>query len=98
MLTTDVREVLKGVRKQVLKGCKIVFRQAEEHRLWRMSEQLGATCSMEVDESVTHVVSTDAGTEEARWARQNNKFLVHPNWVKASNYHFERKPEKDFPL
>ncbi|RAL43988.1 hypothetical protein DM860_014125 [Cuscuta australis] len=105
LLKSDVREVLKGVRKEVLKGCKIVFSrvfpnniQAEKHHLWRIAEQLGATCSIEVDESVTHVVSMDAGTEKSRWARQNKKFLVHPKWIEAANYRFERKPEKDFPV
>ncbi|CAH9088280.1 unnamed protein product [Cuscuta europaea] len=101
----DVREVLKEVRKEVLKGCKVVFSrvfpnhiQAEKHQLWRMAEQLGATCATEVDESVTHVVSTDAGTDKSRWAKQHKKFLVHPKWIEASNYRWEKKPEKDFQL
>ncbi|RVW22020.1 RNA polymerase II C-terminal domain phosphatase-like 4 [Vitis vinifera] len=79
----DVRQVVKRVRKDVLKGCKIVFSrvfptrfQAENHHLWRMAEQLGATCATELDPSVTHVVSTDAGTEKSRWALQEKKFLV----------------------
>ncbi|CAH9057087.1 unnamed protein product [Cuscuta epithymum] len=101
----DVREVLKEVRKEVLKGCKVVFSrvfpnniQAEKHQLWRMAEQLGATCATKVDESVTHVVSTDAGTDKSRWAKQHKKFLVHPKWIEAANYRWEKKPEKDFQL
>ncbi|XP_031091314.1 RNA polymerase II C-terminal domain phosphatase-like 4 [Ipomoea triloba] len=75
LLDRDVREVLKGVRKEVLEGCKIVFSQlfptkfqAENHHLWRMAEQLGATCTTELDQSVTHVVSMDAGIEKSRCA------------------------------
>ncbi|KAJ6923692.1 hypothetical protein NC652_017114 [Populus alba x Populus x berolinensis] len=56
----DGRDVLKTVRRDVLKGCKTVFSrvfptqfQADNHRLWRMVEQLGATCS------------TEAGTEKS---------------------------------
>ncbi|CAH9136136.1 unnamed protein product [Cuscuta epithymum] len=98
----DVREVLKEVRKEVLKGCKVVFSrgfQEENHQLWRrMAEQLGATCATEVDESVTHVVSSDARTDESRWAKQHNKFLVNPEWIEASNYRWEKKTEKDFPV
>ncbi|KAK6151455.1 hypothetical protein DH2020_014090 [Rehmannia glutinosa] len=71
----DVRQVLKAVGKEVLKDCKVVFSRvfptnfpAEQHTLWKMAEQLGATCSTEIDPSVTHVVSTDAGTHKSRWA------------------------------
>nr|GMD61688.1 RNA polymerase II C-terminal domain phosphatase-like 4 [Ipomoea batatas] len=105
MLDRDVREVLKGVRKEVLEGCKIVFSRvfptkfkAENHQLWRMAEQLGATCSAEVDDSVTHVVSLDAGTEKSRWALKQNKFVVHPKWIEASNYLWKKQPEENFPV
>ncbi|XP_022761633.1 RNA polymerase II C-terminal domain phosphatase-like 4 isoform X2 [Durio zibethinus] len=101
----DVRQVLKTVRKEVLKGCKIVFSrvfpakfQADSHLLWKMSEQLGATCSTETDSSVTHVVSTDAGTEKSRWAVKEKKFLVHPQWIEAANYLWQKQPEENFPV
>ncbi|KAK1582391.1 hypothetical protein Q3G72_014527 [Acer saccharum] len=53
--------VLKVVRKEVLKGCKIVFSrvfpatryQDADHHLWKMAEQLGATCMTELNPSVT---------------------------------------------
>ena len=56
-----VLQVLKVVRKEVLKGCKIVFSrvfpatryQDANHHLWKMAEQLGATCMTELDPSVT---------------------------------------------
>ncbi|XP_043813592.1 RNA polymerase II C-terminal domain phosphatase-like 4 isoform X4 [Manihot esculenta] len=99
----DVREVLKTVRKDVLKGCKIVFSrvfptqfQADNHHLWKTAEQLGATCFRELDPSVTHVVSQEAGTEKSRWALKNNKFLVHPRWIEAANYLWQRQPEENF--
>ncbi|CAO2826015.1 unnamed protein product [Amaranthus hypochondriacus] len=101
----DVRQVLKQVRKEILKDCKIAFSrvfpmkfQAAHHHLWKMAEQLGATCSVEVDSSVTHVVSTDSGTEKSRWAVQNGKFLVHPKWLEASNYLWIRQLEEQFPV
>uniref|UniRef100_A0A803L210 RNA polymerase II C-terminal domain phosphatase-like n=1 Tax=Chenopodium quinoa TaxID=63459 RepID=A0A803L210_CHEQI len=100
----DVRQVLKQIRKEVLKDCKIVFSrvfstkyQAANHHLWKMAEQLGAKCSIEVDSSVTHVVSTDAGTDKSRWALQHGKFLVHPRWLEAANYMWNRKSEDEFP-
>ncbi|XP_019163218.1 PREDICTED: RNA polymerase II C-terminal domain phosphatase-like 4 isoform X2 [Ipomoea nil] len=105
LLDRDVREVLKGVRKEVLEGCKIVFSRvfptkfhAENHHLWRMAEQLGATCTTELDQSVTHVVSMDAGTEKSRWAQKENKFLVHPKWIEAANYLWKKQAEENFPV
>ncbi|KAF8389203.1 hypothetical protein HHK36_025896 [Tetracentron sinense] len=101
----DVRQVLKTVRQEVLKDCKLVFSRvfptkfhAENHQLWKMAEQLGATCSTELDTFVTHVVSTDTGTEKARWAVQHKKFLVHPQWIEASNYMWQRQPEDKFTI
>ncbi|PPS00508.1 hypothetical protein GOBAR_AA20154 [Gossypium barbadense] len=98
-------DVLKTVRKEVLKNCKIVFSrvfptkfQPENHLLWKMAEQLGATCSTETDSSVTHIVSMDAGTEKSRWAVKENKFLVHPRWIEAANFFWQKQPEENFPV
>ncbi|XP_008242970.1 PREDICTED: RNA polymerase II C-terminal domain phosphatase-like 4 isoform X1 [Prunus mume] len=105
LIDRDVRQVLKTLRKEILKGCKIVFSrvfpskfQAENHQLWKMAEQLGAACSTELDPSVTHVVSTDAGTEKSRWAVKEKKFLVHPQWIEASNYMWLKQAEDKFPV
>ncbi|XP_019234536.1 PREDICTED: RNA polymerase II C-terminal domain phosphatase-like 4 [Nicotiana attenuata] len=105
IMERDVRQVLKQVRKEILKGCKIVFTrvfptqfQAENHHLWKLAEQLGATCSTEVDQSVTHVVSMDAGTDKSRWAVKEKKFLVHPRWIEAANYLWRKPPEENFPV
>uniref|UniRef100_A0A5B7AD29 protein-serine/threonine phosphatase n=1 Tax=Davidia involucrata TaxID=16924 RepID=A0A5B7AD29_DAVIN len=101
----DVRQVLKAVRKEVLKGCKVVFSRVfptklpgESHHLWKMAEQLGATCSTEVDPSVTHVIATDTGTEKSRWAVRENKFLVNQGWIEAANYLWQKQPEENFPV
>ncbi|XP_044472578.1 RNA polymerase II C-terminal domain phosphatase-like 4 isoform X2 [Mangifera indica] len=101
----DVRQALKTVRKQILKDCKIVFSRvfptkfpAESHHLWKMAEQLGAKCLTEHDSSVTHVVSTDVGTEKSRWAVKENKFLVHPQWIEAANFLWQKQPEENFPV
>ncbi|XP_048318986.2 RNA polymerase II C-terminal domain phosphatase-like 4 [Ziziphus jujuba] len=99
----DVRQVLKSIRKEVLKDCKIVFSrifptkfQAENHQLWKMAEHLGATCLTELDPSVTHVVATDAGTDKSRWAVKEMKFLVHPRWIEAAYYLWQKQPEENF--
>lgn len=101
LLERDVRQVMKTVRKEVLKGCKVVFSrvfptkfQAENHCLWKMAEQLGAICLTEVDSLVTHVISTDTGTEKSRWAVQEKKFLVNPQWIEAANYLYGKSNRK----
>ncbi|KAL4271790.1 hypothetical protein GQ457_13G028260 [Hibiscus cannabinus] len=105
LASRDVRQVLKRVRKEVLKDCKLVFSrvfptkfQAEKHLLWKMAEQLGATCSTETSSSITHVVSLDAGTEKSRWAMKFNKYLVHPRWIEAANFFWQKQPEENFPV
>lgn len=101
----DVRQVLKEIRQEILQGCVIVFSRLfsstahpEKELIWKMAEQLGATCLREVEASVTHVVSLDAGTLKSRWALKNGKFLVNPRWIEAANYLWRKLQEKDFPV
>ncbi|OVA04195.1 BRCT domain [Macleaya cordata] len=105
LMGRDVRQVLKTVRSEVLKGCKLVFshvwklgERVENQKLWEMAEQLGATCCKELDPSVTHVVSMDSGTEKSRWAVKHKKFLVNPRWIEAANFLWKRQPEQDFAV
>lgn len=96
-------QMLNTIRREILSGCKIVFSrvfptkfQPENHQLWKLAEQLGASCSTELDPSVTHVVGTDTGTQKAQWAVRKNKFLVHPRWIEAASYLWKRLPEDQF--
>ncbi|CAL0320138.1 unnamed protein product [Lupinus luteus] len=95
----DVRQVLKTVRSEVLSGCVLVFSRIVHSALpslRKMSQQMGAICLTELDPSVTHVVATDVGTEKSRWAVKEGKFLVHPRWIEATNYFWEKQPEENF--
>ncbi|XP_071739372.1 uncharacterized protein [Rutidosis leptorrhynchoides] len=101
----DVRQVLGAVRCEVLKGCKVVFSRvfptkfpAENHQLWKMAERLGAICATEVDPSVTHVISTDTGTEKSHWAVHHKKYLVEPRWLEAAYLLWQRQSEEQFPV
>ncbi|KAK9213622.1 hypothetical protein WN943_003010 [Citrus x changshan-huyou] len=74
MRTFDHHMLLAGTengQREVLKGCKLVFSHAfpskfpaHIHYLWKVVEQLGATCSIELDPSVTHVVSNKCSNEK----------------------------------
>ncbi|KAL9261354.1 RNA polymerase II C-terminal domain phosphatase-like 4-like protein [Drosera capensis] len=101
----DVRQVLRTIRKQILQDCKLVFSRVfplnflpEAYRHWRMAEQLGATCSTEVDDSITHVVSLDPGTEKSQWALKHDKFLVNPDWIEGTYYLWKRQQEENFTV
>ncbi|KAL5698910.1 protein-serine/threonine phosphatase [Ranunculus cassubicifolius] len=105
IMSKDVRQVLKSVRKEVLKGCKLGFSRvwktgeiAENQKLWEMAVTLGATCTSNYDSTVTHLVCTDSGTEKAKLALKDGKFLVHPRWVEAANYFWKRLPEDQFTV
>jgi RNA polymerase II C-terminal domain phosphatase-like 3/4 len=95
----DVRQVLPSIRGEILSGCVIIFSRTNHltlPTLKRIAEQMGATCLTELDPTVTHVVATDAGTEKARWAVKENKCLVHPRWIEAANYFWQKQPEENF--
>ncbi|WRX13975.1 hypothetical protein QQP08_006462 [Theobroma cacao] len=101
----DVKQLLTTVRKEVLRGCKIIFSRAfptdfrtDTHPLWKMAERLGATWSTETELSVTHVVSKDAGTEKSHWAVKEKKFFVHPWWIEVANFSWHKQPEQNFPV
>ena len=70
----------------------------QDQFIWKMAEQLGAICCADVDSTVTHVVAVDVGTDKARWAVANDKFLVYPRWIEASNFRWHRQQEEDFPV
>lgn len=94
-------KVLSSVRREVLSGCVIIFSRIVHGAipsLRKMAEQMGATCLTEIDPSVTHVVATDAGTEKCRWAVKEKKFVVHPLWIEAANYFWQKQPEENFSL
>uniref|UniRef100_A0A2N9H401 protein-serine/threonine phosphatase n=1 Tax=Fagus sylvatica TaxID=28930 RepID=A0A2N9H401_FAGSY len=99
LVLRDVRVILRSLRGEVLKGCNLFFSDLGSEngsRLCAMAEELGAMRGMELEESVTHVVSLVVGSEECRWAEQEKKFLVHPSWVELAYYMFERMPEQNF--
>ncbi|EYU37217.1 hypothetical protein MIMGU_mgv1a0227361mg, partial [Erythranthe guttata] len=78
--------VLKSVRKEVLKGCRVVFISGKistySLRLRKMAEELGAEWCDETEACVTHV----------------KKFLVNPNWIAAPNHMCQKQPEENFPV
>ncbi|OEL34803.1 RNA polymerase II C-terminal domain phosphatase-like 4 [Dichanthelium oligosanthes] len=101
----DVTQVIREVRCQVLLGCTVAFSRlnymedfAEDNPTWTLAERLGAVCEVDVGETVTHVVAEDPRTQKAQWARENNKFLVTAEWIKAASFRWCRQDEQAFPV
>ncbi|GAQ89081.1 RNA polymerase II c-terminal domain phosphatase-like [Klebsormidium nitens] len=102
----DVRQVLASVRRGILSGCHVVFSRIfpqgfphhESHPLWIRATELGATCSLNVTLETTHVVAVEPGTEKARWARAEGKFVVRPEWLDCCQLTWSHAREEDFPV
>ncbi|WVZ73301.1 hypothetical protein U9M48_021626 [Paspalum notatum var. saurae] len=96
---SDVRDAIREVRRQVLHGCTVVFRRSDEgSAVWSLAERFGAVCQVDVSETATHVVAEHPGTQKAQWARDNNKFLVNQDWIKAASFRWCRQGERAFPV
>lgn len=100
-------QVIRKIRTKVLANCNIVFSRIfpvghpspEYHPFWQLAVSLGAKCSTSYDtKTTTHVVALDRGTDKARMAKLEGKFLVHPSWVEAARYLWCRPNEKDYPV
>ncbi|XP_078180935.1 RNA polymerase II C-terminal domain phosphatase-like 4 [Carex rostrata] len=104
--TRDVRNILQLIKMEILQDCNIVFSKVfsgstvlpELQPLWKSAEDMGAKCFHDLNDSVTHVVAVVSTTGEVKWARENNKFVVTPQWIEAANYLWKRQKEEDFPV
>jgi hypothetical protein len=56
---------------------------AESNLLWRLATRLGASCSIHLAISTTHVVALSATTDKAKQALKQGSKLVEPEWLFA---------------
>ncbi|KAF8781336.1 hypothetical protein HU200_000542 [Digitaria exilis] len=95
----DVRQVIAEVRREVLRGCTVVFSRLNYLEDFAEDTPISApSCKVDVDETVTHVVAEHPGTEKAQWARDNDKFLVNWKWIQAAKFRWCRQEEQYFPV
>ncbi|KAG2327842.1 hypothetical protein Bca52824_010570 [Brassica carinata] len=93
-------------QRKILAGCRIVFSRIfpvgeanpQLHPLWQTAEQFGAVCTTQADEHITHVVTNSLGTDKVNWALSRGKFVVHPGWVEASAFLYQRANESNFAI
>ncbi|KAF8932432.1 Carboxy-terminal domain (CTD) phosphatase [Haplosporangium gracile] len=102
----DVKEIIRGMKKNVLKGVNIVFSSViplgqipQRADIWRQAESFGAICSTELSSGVTHVVAAKAGTQKVSEARRRKHVkLVRPEWLYHSIGKWQRQNEADYVL
>ncbi|KAG0299336.1 Carboxy-terminal domain (CTD) phosphatase, partial [Linnemannia gamsii] len=102
----DVKEIIRDMKKNVLKGVNIVFSSViplgqPVHRadIWRQAESFGAVCSTELSSRVTHVVAAKVGTQKVSEARRRKHIkIVRPEWLYHSIGKWQRQNEADYVL
>ena len=100
---SDIRECLATLRRNVLRGCTIMFTRVipkdvdqSRHAAWVMATQLGARCVEECRRSVTHVV-TGGTTSKSAWGIKHGKHVVSIEWLYACGFAWKKVDEKEFP-
>eukprot|EP00803_Ostreobium_quekettii_P008858 evm.model.scf_393EXC.6 EVM.evm.TU.scf_393EXC.6 scf_393EXC:46628-48955(-) len=102
--TADVRRVIGAIRSEVLAGVHVLFSGViplnhvapQQHRYWRLAEELGAKVSQAVGAEVTHVIAAIDGTEKVTWARSAGRFVVRPGWLDCCECLWKHADESDF--
>lgn len=105
---SDVREILRNIRKEVLRGVRVVFSSCLRvsdggddedpgnvvaRDIEKKAVALGAVWEARVGPTVTHVVAEDPTSSAAVWAVKEGKFLVSRRWIEAAYYSWERPSE-----
>ncbi len=99
----DIRECLASLRRNVLRGCTIMFTRVipkdvdqSRHAAWVIATQMGATCVEECSRSVTHVV-TGGTTSKSTWGIKHGKHVVSIDWLYACGFAWKKVDENEFP-
>lgn len=91
----DVRTLLRKMRGEILLGCTVFIKDAGDEAtvVRKRAEEMGASCKSVIDSSVTHLVSSSNKIEDHEWKELEIKYLVHPKWVYATYYLWQKQPE-----
>lgn len=103
-LKPNTCSIMSRMKSNVLKGTKIVFSgisptnaDITSNELWIGASIFGAECSLELDSSVTHVVSVRNNSMKAIMSRKYlNVYLVRPEWLVHSIGRWMRQDEVEY--
>lgn len=91
-MACDTPLLIQEMKDQVLQGCTIAFTgviprnvRPEDSEIWRMTEEFGAVCSLDLNPRVTHLVTSNPGTEKMHHASKMPKIkTVWLAWLQTS--------------
>lgn len=100
----DVLGVIPGIKAKTLAGVHLVFSgilpldgRPERQPIWKAALEFGATCHVDINPQVTHLVTNKLGTVKADKAfAQGNIFVVNIKWFNDSLIKWERQPEANY--
>lgn len=100
---TSIKPILVHLKKLVFKNVCICFsdlflpEHADNHPCVNLAERFGATVSLTVDDSVTHVVARDPNSAMVRRAlAKPGVYIVSVEWLRVSIGNYYRQKEKRF--
>lgn len=102
----DLKKVIPEVRRNVLKGTKLVFSglvpthiKLEQSKAYQVARSLGATVTQDLEESTTHLVAVRPGTAKVNAGRRKKGLkIVTPDWLWACAERWTKVEEKLYTL
>lgn len=98
----DIRDCLSQIRSSVLQESCILFSriiprdvEPKTHPAWHLASELGACCTTDAEESVTHVIA-GGHTSKTEWGYREGKHVVSLEWLYSSGFHWQRQEESKF--
>jgi RNA polymerase II C-terminal domain phosphatase-like 3/4 len=100
---SDVKAILKKLRKDVLKGTRIVLsgvlcdgEDVNGNYYWQTAQRFGCECRREIEEGTTHVVAQNVGTKKTKIAVKKGIAVLHLLWLHLSMVYWTKLPEDYF--
>ncbi|KRT84510.1 hypothetical protein AMK59_1798 [Oryctes borbonicus] len=102
----DLKQVIPGVRAQVLKGCNLVFSglvpthiKLINSKAYQVAKSLGANVTQDLQEDTTHLVAVRPGTAKVNAGRRRKNIkIVTPDWLWTCAERWEHVNETIYPL
>ncbi|KAJ3196674.1 Carboxy-terminal domain (CTD) phosphatase [Irineochytrium annulatum] len=101
----DVRILMPHMKRRVLDGCSLVFSgvipigcDPMRHDVWNVAKAYGAECSVDLEDTTTHLVAAKKGTQKVNRAKRKKGWIVKPEWFFHSVGRWKRMDEADYVL
>lgn len=99
----DVKQILNAIKSTVFSGLSFVFSgifkvgtNPAESQYWKLAQQFGAECHLEINESTTHLITHRNDTDKVIDAIQRDITVVSPDWILKSVFNWHRQDEVGF--